>query len=130
MISKYLADKLLNEVFRNTGYTPAATMYVALYETDPTIDDTGTELSGYGYTRKAITFAAPTTVAGKRTIASSADVTFNVATTDWAEVLYAGIRDASTAGNLLYYDLLASPINVYEGQVLKLLSGEVTANIF
>lgn len=47
-LSNYLENKLIDHVLRNTAYTPPATVYLALYTTDPTDADSGTEVSGGG----------------------------------------------------------------------------------
>ena len=54
-ISNYLENALLNATLRNTTYTSPATVYAALFTTDPTDDGSGTECTGSGYARKAIT---------------------------------------------------------------------------
>ena len=74
--SDYLENALINAVLRNTSYTSPATVYVALFTSDPTDAGTGTELSGNGYARTAVTFGSPSN--GVTT--NSADVTFPTAT--------------------------------------------------
>ena len=94
--SDYLENALINAVLRNTSYTSPATVYVALFTSDPTDAGTGTELSGNGYARTAVTFGSPSN--GVTT--NSADVTFPTATASWGTVSHIGIYDASTSGNL------------------------------
>jgi hypothetical protein len=102
-ISNFLASALLNQVFRNTAYTRPATVYMALYTSDPTAADTGTEVTGGAYARQSIPLSVPAVIGGKETIKNSADIVFPVATVDWGIVTHVGIRDAATGGNLLYY---------------------------
>lgn len=121
-ISNFLATSLLNQVFRNTAYTRPAAVYVALYTSDPTAADTGTEVSGGSYARTAATFGAPAIIGGKETIKNSADVTFPVAAEDWGAITHIGIRDALTGGNLLYYGPLAASRSILSGDRFKVLT--------
>lgn len=45
-MSNYLENALINATLRNTSYTSPATVYLALYTSDPTDADSGTEVSG------------------------------------------------------------------------------------
>ena len=95
-MSNYLENALINATLRNTSYTSVATIYVALYTTDPTDADTGTEVTGGSYARTSVTFAAPSNGVSL----SSADCTFPTCTAAWGTVTHMGLRDASTAGNV------------------------------
>ncbi len=98
-ISNYLENALLNHVFRNTAYTSPTAIYVALYTSDPTDADVGTEVSGGGYARQQVIFNAPSNGA----ITNSANIVFPEATADWGTITHIGLRDASSLGNLLWY---------------------------
>ncbi len=99
-LSNYLENGLVNAVLRNTSYTSPATVYAALYSATPGEADSGTEITGGAYARQSVAFAAPSNGA----VQNSAQVAFPVATADYpAEVTFFGIRDASSAGNLLWY---------------------------
>lgn len=120
-ISNFLATALLNQVFRNTIYTRPATVYVALYTSDPTAADTGTEVTGGAYARTPVTFGAPAIISNKETIKNSADVTFPVASADWGAITHVGIRDAAAAGNLLYYGPLSAARTILSGDRFRIL---------
>ena len=124
-LGTYAEDKIINLMVRNTSWTPPTTVYLALYLTTPTAADVGTEVSGGGYLRQAIVFAAPS----GGVCLSSADVTFPIALTSWGNVAYAAIRDASTGGNLLFYGNLVLPRFVSSGDVLKFLTGNVAITV-
>jgi hypothetical protein len=128
-VSNFLATALLNQVFRNTAYTRPTTVYLALYTSNPTAADSGTEVSGGSYARQAITFGAPAVVGGKQTISNASDITFPTATADWGNITHVGIRDASTGGNLLYYGPAENPRSILNGDVIKLLAGSLAANL-
>jgi hypothetical protein len=86
-------------------------VYVGLYTSDPTDANTGTEVSGGSYTRKAVTFGAPAN--GVST--NSAAVNFDTATASWGTVTHMGLLDASTGGNLLYHGALTTSKTVSNG---------------
>ena len=128
-MSNYLEQALLNMVFRNQNYTRPSTVYVALYTSDPTEADTGTEVSGGSYARQAVTFGAPTQVGTAAQIANSSDVVFPVATANWGTITHVGIRDAATSGNLLYYAPVANPRSILANDQLKFLAGELVLTL-
>lgn len=101
-ISNWLATQLLNASLRGTAFSPPSTVYIALYTSDPTPADTGTEVSGGGYTRQAITFTAAALDSGKVSVKNMADVVFPQATADWGLVTHVAIRTAASGGNLLW----------------------------
>lgn len=114
-ISNFLTAALLNQVFRNQAYTRPATIYVALYTSDPTKADTGQEVKGGAYARQTVTFSAPAIEGGKQTIKNSAQIQYAVATADWGLVTHVGLRDAATGGNLLYFGQLDNPRTILIG---------------
>jgi hypothetical protein len=123
-ISNDLANKLANATVRNTSYTSPATVYVALYSTAPTASTSGTELSGSGYTRESVTFAAPTAGA----VASNVAVSFGPATADWTAAVAMAVVDASTSGNIMWFKPIATQL-VKNGNSLDLDSGDITITI-
>lgn len=127
-ISNYLAAALLNETLRNSNYVPPASVYVALYTSNPTAADTGTEVGGGTYARQVVTFGAPAAEGGKRTV-KNAEVVFPVAGEDWGAVTYIGIRDALSAGNLLYFIALDNPRTIFSGDRFRLLLDSVSIKI-
>jgi len=119
--SNYLESKVLRHVINAASFTPPAALYLALYTSDPTEADTGAEASGGSpaYARQAITFG---TESGG-TVASSAQVSLNVPT---GTITHYGIRDAATAGNLLYYGAFEVPISTTSGTPLVFAAGDIT----
>jgi hypothetical protein len=124
-MSNYLENALINATLRNTSYTSPTTVYVALYTTDPTDADTGTECSGGSYARQAVTFGSPSN--GVST--NSASVTFPTATGNWGTITHIGIRDASTAGNLLYHTPLDTSKTVNTSDVFTISSGNLSVTL-
>lgn len=121
-MSNYLENALINATLRNTSYTSPTTVYLALYTSDPTDADTGTEVSGNAYDRQSITFGAPSN--GVST--NSAAIEFPQATGSWGTVAYIGIRDASTAGNLLFHTALDASKTISTGDVFRIAIGSLS----
>ena len=124
-MSNYLENTLINVTLRATSYTKPTTVYVALYTTDPTDADTGTEVTGGSYARTAVTFAAPSN--GVTT--NSADVTFPTCTLAWGTVTHIGIRDALTSGNLLYHTPLDASKTIDLGDIFKITTGNLSVTL-
>ena len=124
-MSNYLENALINVTLRATSYTAPTTVYLALYTTDPTDADTGTECSGTSYARQAITFGAPSN--GVST--NSAAIEFPQAGGAWGTITHIGIRDASTAGNLLYHSPLDASKTIATGDVFRIASGSLSVTL-
>jgi len=124
-LSNHLENALINATLRNTAYTSPATVYAALFTTDPTDAGSGTEVSGGAYARTAITFGSPSN--GVTT--NSADVTFPTCTAAWGTVTHMGIYDASTSGNLLYHTPLDASKTVDSGDIFKISSGNLSVTL-
>src|SRR5256885_3707404 len=111
--STYLSDKMLNWLKGTAFGTAPTTVYVALFTTNPTSDDgTGAvEVSGGSYARASITTSSGwSAISGTnpRQISNSGTVTFATPTANWGSVTGIGVYDASTAGNLLYWNSITS----------------------
>ena len=124
-MSNYLENALINGTLRATSYTAPTTVYVALYTSDPTDADTGTEVSGTSYARQSVTFGAPSN--GVTT--NSAAVEFPQAGGSWGTVTYIGLRDASTAGNLLYHTALDTSKTIATGDVFRIAIGSLSVTL-
>lgn len=124
-MSNYLENALVNATLRGTTFSTPATVYMALYTSDPTEADTGTEVTGGGYARQPVTFSAPSNGA----TSNSANVTFPQATANWGNVTHIGIRDAATGGNLLYYTTLTTARNILSGDTIAVLSGQLSVTL-
>jgi hypothetical protein len=124
-MSDYLENALLNAVLRNTPYTSPSQVYVALFTSDPTDAGTGTEVSGGGYARQAVTFNAPSN--GQVTNAS--DILFPVATASWGTVTHVGIYDAQTGGNLLFSGALTTSKTISANDQLKIAAGSLSISL-
>ena len=124
-MSNYLENALINATLRNTSYSSPATVYVALYTTDPTDANTGTEVSGGSYARTAVTFGAPSD--GVST--NSASVEFPTCTSSWGTITHIGIMDALTAGNLLYHTALTTSKAIDVDDIFRITTGNLSVTL-
>lgn len=120
--NNFLKDTIINEVLRNTDYTPAATVYLALYTSAPTDSGGGTEVSGNGYARQAIAFDAPSP-AGQT---QNTDLeSFTASGGNFGTIVAFSIHDALTVGNFLYWGNLDTSRVINDGDTLEWAIGAV-----
>ena len=124
-MSNYLENALINATLRNTSYTSPTTVYLGLYTSDPTDADSGTEVTGNGYARQAITFGAPSNGVTTNTAA----IEFPQATGSWGTVTHIGIEDALTGGNLLYHSPLDASKTIATGDVFRVAIGSLSVTL-
>ena len=124
-ISNYLENALINGTLRATTFTAPAAVYVSLHTADPTDAGTGTEVSGGSYARQAATFGAPSNGAST----NSAAVEFPQAGGSWGTITHIGLRDASTAGNLLYHTALDASKTIATGDVFRIATGSLSVTL-
>lgn len=122
--SNYLENKVLDHVFRNTAYTPPATVYLALFTAAPTDAGAGTEVSGAGYARQAVTFGA----ASGGAIENSGAVSFTASGGNFGTVVAVALFDASTSGNMLAWKVITSAA-VNDGQTLTFPIGLIDVTL-
>jgi hypothetical protein len=120
-MTDYLENALANHVLRNVAYTSPSAVYVGLFTVAPGETGGGTEVSGGGYARQAVTFGAPS----NGTVTNSADVTFPVATASWGTIVAFAIFDAASGGNMLIYGSLTSSKSVGSGDQFKFPAGQL-----
>lgn len=122
-LSDYLENALINGVLRNSTYTPPTTVYLALFTTPTTDAGGGTEVTGGGYARGAITFGAPT-----------GGVSYNTNTVSFtnmpvATVTHLAIMDAATGGNMLFHGALTTQRTTALADSITFAPGALTATL-
>lgn len=122
-LSDYAEKLVLDWLMTNGSATRPTAWYVALYTAAPNDAGGGTEVSGSGYSRQAVTFDAATSGAG--TTSNTGAVTFTAAGGDWGTITHIGIHDASTAGNLLWHGSLTVSKTVADGDTLQFAIGNI-----
>ncbi|WP_128755483.1 phage tail fiber protein [Metarhizobium album] len=111
----------LNFLFNNQTATRPTAWYLALFTSAPSDSGGGTEVSGSGYARQAITFGAASSPGG--TTSNTGVVDFTASGGDWGTVTSAAVFTASTSGTMLIYGNLAAPKTVNDGDTLSFAIG-------
>jgi len=123
--SNFLADSLINATTRAIDYSTPAKVWVALYTTNPTKEDVGTEVSEASYTRLEVTITPP--VDGVSTNAN--EMKWSTATTAWGVISHVGIRDAEVGGNLLYFTNLEEAKDIQVGDQFQIVVDNLTLTL-
>lgn len=121
-MSDYLENAFLSHFCSVSSTASPAAVYLGLSTASMNDDNSGTELSGSGYARQAITFAS----AASASISNNAAVEFPSATGSWGTVSHWAIYDASTGGNQLFHGSFATGKTIATGDILKVASGALT----
>ena len=127
--SNYVEEAILNYFFRNQVVTQPTVVYLALYINDPTDADTGTEISGGGYSRKQVVFGAPAQVGDKAVISNNAKIEFDIATTDWGQVSHWALRTAAGGGNMLCRGSWSRVENILSGNRFTVEAGNLQVSM-
>lgn len=107
----------------NSATRPTA-WYIGLFTAAPNDTGGGTEVSGTGYVREAVTF----TVTGD-TASNSGAVEWPVAGGSWGTITDLAIFDAVTAGNMIGYATLTSAKTIATGDVFRIPVGDLDVTL-
>ena len=121
-MSDYLELKFLDHFTGTASTTAPSAVYLGLSTASLNDDNSGTELTGNNYSRKAITFAS----ASSGSISNNSAVEFDSATGSWGDISHFGIYDASSSGNLLFHGAFTASKTIASGDILKVASGSLT----
>ena len=126
--SQYLAEAFLAYMLQNptTPITKPTTVYVALCTTIPTSSTAGTEVTGGGYARVAVTTSATNFTIATDVATSGIAITFPAATASWGTVVAYQFYDAATAGNPLFYGTLTTSQIISTGATPSFAAGQLT----
>ena len=123
-ISNYLKNKLLEHTVKNTAYTSPTTVYISLHTAnDATSGEPSTEVTGGGYARQAVAFGA----SSNGVISNTGNVTFTASGADFGSVISSAISDASTGGNILFYDDFV--VEIVDGDSVVLEAGDISITL-
>lgn len=127
-MSNYLEEKAVEHFLRNNAVASPVTVYLALFESNPAEDGSGTETSYTNYQRKA---SAWTALDGNGQTKNSAQITFDANGNASASVAitHAAIFDASTTGNMLFYGPLSAAKTLEVGDVLSFAANALTITL-
>lgn len=126
-LSDYAEKLLLDWLMTNGSATRPTAWYVALYTAAPSDSGGGTEVSGNGYSRQAVTMDAATSPGG--TTSNTGAVSFTASGGNWGTITHIGIHDASTAGNLLWHGAMTASKTVADGDTLEFSIGNIDLTI-
>lgn len=118
--SAYLRTRAVKHFTGVTSFTMPSALYLALYTSDPTVNDVGNEVVGGSYARVAVTWG--TESGGVIANTNSINITNMPACT----LTHWGLRDASTGGNLLFFGALDIPIVVNGGDAFPVSAGNLS----
>jgi hypothetical protein len=126
-LSNYSEKLLLDWLMTNGSATRPTAWHVALYTAAPSDAGGGTEVSGSGYSRKSVTFAAASSPNG--TTENTNTVSFTAVGGSWGTVTHIGIFDAATGGNLLWHGALTASKTIGDGDTLEFAIGNIDLTI-
>jgi hypothetical protein len=138
--TNYMERQMLIQMFKSDVIAKITPFYIGLSSTTPTEDSSGspahnfTEPSGGSYARQPMantetTISALDAVPTK--ITNTLDIIFPLATANWLggnNLLYFGLFDAVSGGNLLLAGALITPLNILLGNQLKFAVGQLIIN--
>jgi len=136
--TNYLEHKVLDLVFGNTSFTPSGTGYIALSTTTPGAGEDGSSFtepsSASGYARKAIinnksNWSSAAQVGTSGTVYNLSGQTIGTASGNWGTVIYWGIYDAQSGGNLLVSSPLVVAKTPTSGDVVTFPSGSLVIRL-
>jgi hypothetical protein len=122
------AEKLLLDWMMTTGTaTRPTTWFLALYTAAPSDSGGGTEVTGNGYARQSLSFAAAATPAG--TTSNTNAVEFTASGGSWGTITHVAIHTASTGGNMLWHGPMATSRTIGDGEKLNFAVGAVALTL-
>jgi len=126
------AEKLVLDYLMTAGsVTRPTAWYVALYTSAPNDASTGssggTEVSGNGYSRQSVTFAAASSPGGTTT--STNAQSFTASGGDFGTVTHMAIIDASSGGNMIWHGALTTSRVVSDGDTLTFSAGNIALTL-
>lgn len=122
---------ILKVLVGNAAYATPTNLFIGLFTAVANIETASvTEVTGGSYARVetiAGTTKWATPAAGA--VSTNADIVFPTATADWGTVTHVGLNTASTAGTWKWIGLLTASKVVNNGDIFKILSGQLTLSL-
>lgn len=111
---------VLEWAFTGTAVTRPTAWYLALFTSNPSETDSGTEVSGGGYARQSTTFS----VSGN-TASNAGAIEYPTATGSYGTVTHVGIYTASSGGTLIAYAALTTSKAIDTGDIFRVPAGDL-----
>lgn len=122
--TNYLESKILNHLLVGVSYARPTHLYIGLSTADPTEGATGiAEPVGGAYGR--VEYDNWSTSSGGSNVVNNAAIEFPEATASWGTINYFFIADASSGGNILFYNALTTPKVVNSGEIPRFKAGDL-----
>ena len=120
-ISTYLANKMLDHVFKTTAYTAATNIQLALSTADPTDDGSAiAEPSGSNYSRTTVN---SWDVAASGATANTSAITTPTASGSWGTISHVALFDDEVTPNMLWYGAVSPSQAVGANDYLEWAAG-------
>lgn len=131
ILSDYLENELLDHLLRNSAYSKPATLYFALFTSDPGESGVSGEVSGGSYARASVTNNNTNfpqcELTGTPTKTNGTTISFPTASANWGTVTHWGIYDAASgATNMLASGALSTPRSVASGDTPSFAAGSLS----
>ena len=111
----------LQYLFTTGSVTRPTAWYLGLFTSDPTeTGSAGTEVSGGGYARKAVTF----TVSGNEATNSSA-IEWDAATASFGTITHIAVLDAASGGNMIASSALTASKAIATDDIIRVPAGDL-----
>jgi hypothetical protein len=126
--SNYSEEKIVEHFLRNNAVASPVTVYMALFESDPGEDNSGTETAYANYARQVATWTSldasgQTQNSNVITFAANGNASAAIALT------HAALYDAATNGNLILKGALSTPKTLQVGDVLSFSINAISLTI-
>jgi hypothetical protein len=115
-MTSYLRKALGDESIGKVAFAMPSAVYLALFTASP--GDAGSiasEVTGGSYARQEATSKLGAFNLATGIATNTSNVDFPSPTADWGTITYAGILDALSGGNMLYYEALPNARTVLSG---------------
>ena len=115
-------NHVMQYVFTSGSVTRPTAWYIGLFTSDPTdTGSAGTEVSGSGYARTAVTFSVTADTA-----TNTAAVEFPAASGgNWGTISHIVVMTASSGGDMIVHSALTTSKAINDGDVFRIPTGDL-----
>lgn len=128
-LSTAMRNRVRNWMRGTTMAAAPATWYVGLFTSPTGPGSEGTEVSGGGYARVAVTAATQTATDGDGKLRITVELVFPAATGNQGTVTHIAIHDASSAGIRIAWEALPEPKTINTGDVAKFPANSLVVDL-
>lgn len=106
------------------GSSTAGNIYIALYTSDPTDADTGSEANYTSYARIPVARGVTEWSISGNVISNAIELIFPTSTGGTNTITHVATRTALTGGDLLHHGKLSTPLTISNGDIPRVLIGD------